>query len=84
MTSGNLRLVADGDALTLERPASDPAEFATRDFETHDDAFAVQQQRIQRLTKYYDDVVAELLTLLNQSDEGEEEAGLALEASALP
>jgi hypothetical protein len=78
MKSGDLRLVSDGDVLTLERPASDSTESAT-----HDDEFRVQQQKIQRLTAYYDEVVAELLALLNES-EGEEETGLAPEASALP
>jgi hypothetical protein len=81
MKSGNLKLVPDGDVLTLERPASDPAESAA-----YDEAFFVQQQRSQRLSAYYDEVVAELLTLLNESedDEDEGETGLAPEASALP
>ena len=53
--------------MPLERVPSDPAEVAT-----YDDEFRVQQQKIQRLSEYYDQVVAELLALLNEShDEGD-------------
>jgi hypothetical protein len=40
-----------------------PAEPAT-----YEDAFRAQQQKIQRLNEYYDQVVAELLVLLNESE----------------
>ena len=48
--------------LTPERVPSRPAGAAT-----YDDEFLVQQQKIQRLSEYYDAVVAELLVLLNES-----------------
>jgi hypothetical protein len=64
MQSGNLNLVPADDLLTLEREPSDSAKSAM-----HDDAFFVQQQKSQRLNAYYDQVVAELLTLLNESPE---------------
>jgi hypothetical protein len=60
--------------MTLERVPSDPAEVAAYD----DDEFRVQQQKIQRLSEYYDQVVAELLALLNESDD---EGDLALPIS---
>jgi hypothetical protein len=70
MKSGNLNLVPADDLLTLDEPvASNSARPAT-----HDDAFLVQQQKIQRLNEYYDQVVAELLTLLNESHEESEES----------
>ena len=38
-----------------------------------DDAFVVQQQKFDRLNRYYDDVVVELRKLLDQtSDEGDQ------------
>ena len=63
MKSGDLKLVPAGDLWTpSEQVSFQPAEFAT-----YDDAFLAQQQKIQRLNEYYDQVVAELLTLLNES-----------------
>jgi hypothetical protein len=58
----------DPDTMTLdearpldERTLSDPAESAT-----YDDEFRVQQQKIERLNAYYDEVVVELRALLGQ------------------
>ena len=57
---------ADELFLLDEQTPSAPAEPAT-----HDDAFRVQQQKIERLNEYYDEVVAELRTLLAATaDEG--------------
>jgi hypothetical protein len=64
MKSGDLALVPRDELMTLERVPSDPAEVAA-----YDDEFRVQQQKIQRLSEYYDQVVAELLALLNESHE---------------
>ena len=61
-----------GELMTLERVPSDPAQAAT-----WDDEFLVQQQKIQRLGEYYDQVVAELLVLLNESDDEGDLAPLA-------
>jgi hypothetical protein len=44
-----------------ERALSDPTESAI-----HDDEFRVQQQKIERLNAYYDEVVVELRALLGQ------------------
>lgn len=44
-----------------ERTLFEPAEPAT-----HDDEFIAQQQRIDRLNEYYNDVVAELRALLDE------------------
>jgi hypothetical protein len=67
MKSGDLALAPSGELMTLKRAPSDPAEAAACD-----DEFLVQQQKIQRLSEYYDQVVAELLALLNEShDEGD-------------
>ena len=67
MKSSDLALAPSGELMTLERMPSDPAQAAA-----YDDEFRVQQQKIQRLGEYYDQVVAELLVLLNEShDEGD-------------
>jgi hypothetical protein len=67
MKSSDLALAPSGELMTLERVPSGPAEAAA-----YDDEFLVQQQKIQRLSEYYDQVVAELLALLNEShDEGD-------------
>jgi hypothetical protein len=68
MKSGDLALAPRDELMPLERVPSDPAEVAA-----YDDEFRVQQQqKIQRLSEYYDQVVAELLALLNEShDEGD-------------
>jgi hypothetical protein len=47
-----------------EQALSDPAESAT-----HDDEFRAQQQKIDRLNAYYDEVVVELRALLGQLHE---------------
>ena len=53
------------DVMTLdEQVPFDPAEPAT-----FDDEFRVQQQKIERLTEYYDQVVAELLVVLNETQD---------------
>jgi hypothetical protein len=64
MKSSDLALAPSGELMTLERVPSDRAEAAA-----YDDEFLVQQQKIQRLSEYYDQVVAELLALLNESDD---------------
>jgi hypothetical protein len=64
MKSSDLALAPSGELMTLERVPSGPAEAAA-----YDDEFLVQQQKIQRLSEYYDQVVAELLALLNESDD---------------
>jgi hypothetical protein len=58
----------DPDTMTMDelRPLdkqalSDPAESAI-----HDDEFRTQQQKIERLNAYYDEVVVELRALLGQ------------------
>jgi hypothetical protein len=67
MKSGDLASAPESELLTLERLPSDSAEPAS-----YDDEFLVQQQKIARLGEYYDQVVAELLALLNEShDDGE-------------
>ena len=62
MKSGDLALAPAGELMILERAPSGPPEAAA-----YDDEFLVQQQKIQRLSEYYDAVVAELLVLLNES-----------------
>jgi hypothetical protein len=66
MKPGHLTLVPAGECLSIDEQASiDPAEIAP-----HEEEFREQQQKIQRLNEYYDDVVAELRALLDDSDEG--------------
>jgi hypothetical protein len=63
MKSGDFEFEPADDLMTLdEQVPFDAAEPAT-----YDDEFLVQQQKIERLTEYYDQVVAELLILLNES-----------------
>jgi hypothetical protein len=51
MKPGDLRLVSFDEVLSLdERAPSDPAEYPTHDFATHDDEFRAQQQKVERLT----------------------------------
>jgi hypothetical protein len=65
MKSRKLELVSAGEHVSLDAPAmSDAAEVAT-----FDDEFRAQQQKIERLNQYYDDVVAELRILLDQSED---------------
>ena len=61
----------DPDTMTLDAPRaldeptlSDPAEFAI-----HEDEFRTQQQKIERLNAYYDEVVVELRALLGQIED---------------
>jgi hypothetical protein len=56
-------LAPEGDLLTPEQVSFQPAEPAS-----YEDAFRAQQQKIQRLTEYYDQVVAELLVVLNECE----------------
>jgi hypothetical protein len=66
MKPGHLTLVSADELLSIDEQASiDQAGLAP-----HEEAFREQQQRIQRLNEYYDDVVAELRALLDESEEG--------------
>jgi hypothetical protein len=66
MKSGNLALAPAGELLSMDDRASiDQAAAAT-----YEDEFHEQWQKVQRLNQYYDDVVAELRALLDQSEEG--------------
>jgi hypothetical protein len=57
-------LAPEGDLLTPDEQVSfQPAEPAS-----YEDAFSAQQQKIQRLNEYYNQVVAELLVVLNESE----------------
>ena len=56
-------LAPEGDLLTPEQVSFQPAEPAS-----YEDAFRAQQQKIQRLTEYYNQVVAELLVVLNECE----------------
>ena len=65
MKPGDPTSMAGDEVLSLdERAPFDPAE------DPHHDEFHAQQQRIARLNRYYDEVVAELRKLLEQ-DHGE-------------
>jgi hypothetical protein len=56
--------VPEGALLTPDEQVSfQPAEPAS-----YGDAFSAQQQKIQRLNEYYNQVVAELLVVLNESE----------------
>ncbi len=56
-------LAPEGDLSTPDEQVSfQPAEHAA-----HDDEFGAQRQKCERLNEYYDQVVAELLALLNES-----------------
>jgi hypothetical protein len=62
MKPGDSETMTMDESLPLDaRALSDSAEFAT-----HDDEFRTQQQKIDRLNQYYDDVVVELRALLGQ------------------
>ncbi len=64
MKSRKRTLVPAGE-LSHDEPAPLQAEPAT-----HDDEFSAQQQKIERLNQYYDEVVAELRAVLDQVDQG--------------
>jgi hypothetical protein len=57
-------LAPEGDLLTTDDQVSfQPAEPAS-----YEDAFNAQQQKAQRLNEYYNQVVAELLVVLNETE----------------
>jgi hypothetical protein len=65
MKPGDIETLSRDELVSFdERAAFDPTETAT-----HDDAFRAQQQKTERLNQYYDEVVAELRALLDQSDD---------------
>jgi hypothetical protein len=60
----NSELAPEGDLSALDEQVSlQPAEPLN-----YEEAFRVHQQKIQRLNEYYEQVVAELLVLLNESE----------------
>jgi hypothetical protein len=66
MKSGDFALAPAGELLSMDDQTSiDQAAAATYEEEFHE-----QWQKVRRLNQYYDDVVAELRTLLDQSEEG--------------
>ncbi|THD62446.1 MAG: hypothetical protein E7813_19915 [Bradyrhizobium sp.] len=71
MKPGNIESMPAAELFSFDdRAPLNPAERAALD-----DEFAAQQQKIERLNQYYDEVVAELRVLLDQSeDEGGEAA----------
>lgn len=66
MKSGHLALVPAGELLSVDEQALIDQTAAA----PYEDAFREQQQKIQLLSKYYDDVVAELRAMLDDSEEG--------------
>jgi hypothetical protein len=81
MKPGHLTLVSADEPLAFDEQASiDQASIdqgsvdqGLNDQPTiapHEAEFREQQQKIQRLNAYYDDVVAELRALLDESEEG--------------
>jgi hypothetical protein len=63
MKPGDPTSIAGDELLLDERSPPVQAETAP-----HDDEFYVQQQRIERLNQYYDEVVAELRALLDKQE----------------
>jgi hypothetical protein len=60
----NSELAPEGDLSALDEQVSlQPTEPLN-----YEEAFRVHQQKIQRLNEYYEQVVAELLVLLNESE----------------
>ena len=57
-------LAPEGDLLTPDEQVS----FQRAEAASYEDAFSAQQQKIQRLNEYYNQVVAELLVVLNESE----------------
>ena len=57
-------LAPEGDLLT----SNDQVSFHPAEPASYEDAFHAQQQKIQRLNEYYNQVVAELLVVLNESE----------------
>jgi dihydroxyacid dehydratase/phosphogluconate dehydratase len=66
MKPGHLALVPEGELLSIDEQASIDQAAAP----PYEEAFREQQQKIQLLSKYYDDVVAELRAMLDESEEG--------------
>jgi len=67
MKSGDLETIAADELWLLDEGApSAPVEPVP-----HDDEFRALQQKSERLNQYYDEVVAELRALLDQSDDEE-------------
>ena len=67
MKPGDIETLSRDETVSFdERALFDPTESAT-----HDDAFIAQRQKTERLNQYYDEVVAELRALLDQSEEGD-------------
>lgn len=65
MKTGDLAFVPeDGFSSIDEQASSDQAAPA------YEEEFREQWQKVERLNRYYDDVVAELRALLDQSEEG--------------
>jgi hypothetical protein len=57
-------LAPEGDLLTPDEQVS----FQRAEAASYEDAFSAQQQKIHRLNEYYNQVVAELLVVLNESE----------------
>jgi hypothetical protein len=71
MKPGHLTLVSADEPLAFDEQASiDQGLIDQPTIAPHEAEFREQQQKIQRLNAYYDDVVAELRALLDESEEG--------------
>jgi|HubBroStandDraft_2_1064218.scaffolds.fasta_scaffold261217_1 hypothetical protein len=71
MKPGHLTLVSADEPVAFDEQASiDQASIDQHTLAPHEAEFREQQQKIQRLNAYYDDVVAELRALLDESEEG--------------
>jgi hypothetical protein len=57
-------LAPEGDLLTSD----DYVSFQPAEPVSYEDAFNAQQQKAQRLNEYYNQVVAELLVVLNETE----------------
>jgi hypothetical protein len=73
--SGHLTLLPANELLAVVEHAATS---------THEQAFREQQQKIQRLNAYCDNVVAQLSPLLDQSDEGSWFRPSAASATSMP
>jgi hypothetical protein len=71
MKPGHLTLVSADEPLAFDEQASvEQGLIQHPTIAPHEAEFREQQQKIQRLNAYYDDVVAELRALLDESEEG--------------
>ena len=71
MKPGHLTLVSADEPLAFDEQASvEQGLIEHPTIAPHEAEFREQQQKIQRLNAYYDDVVAELRALLDESEEG--------------